>query len=109
MERLAEKSCVPCREGAAALQEGERTNLLSQLDGWQIVDNHHLSKTFQIGKYVDVLNWVNRIGTLAETEGHHPDMLVRWGSVTVDIWTHKINDLTVNDFVLAAKIDRLAR
>jgi len=109
MNSLAQKTCVPCKSGAAALPETEKKRLLAELPEWEIVEDHHLSRTFKIPKYVEVLNWVNRIGTLAETEGHHPDMLVSWGSVRVDIWTHKIDNLTENDFILAAKIDQLAR
>ena len=107
MSTLAKKSCVPCKSGATPLPDSEKAKLLSDLPEWKIINNHHLSRTFKIPKYLDVLDYVNRIGLLAESEGHHPDILVSWGSVRVDIWTHKVDNLTENDFILAAKIDQL--
>lgn len=106
---LSEKTCVPCRGGVPPLSADEAQRLLRQLDGWEIVDNHHLSKSVRFPDFVEALAYVNRIGALAEAEGHHPDLYLTWGEVRTDIWTHKINGLTESDFVLAAKIDELAR
>ena len=80
--------------------------LLQQLnEDWTVVDGHHLSRVFQFPNFVEALDFVNALGGIAEEEGHHPDLLLRWGSVQADIWTHKINGLTESDFILAAKSD----
>lgn len=78
-----------------------------QLPGWKIVDEHHLEKTFTFPDFKRALAFTNQVGDLAEQQGHHPDIHLAWGKVTITIWTHKINGLTESDFVLAAKIDRL--
>ena len=78
---------------------------MSQLTGWEIVDTHRLRKIFKTKDFLSALAYVNKIGELAENEGHHPDLHLGWGRVGVEIWTHKINDLTENDFIIAAKID----
>lgn len=77
-----------------------------QLPDWKIVDEHHLAKTFLFPDFKQALEVVNRIGAIAEAEGHHPDLGLSWGKVDVRIYTHKIQGLTESDFVLAAKIDR---
>jgi 4a-hydroxytetrahydrobiopterin dehydratase len=104
---LASRECVPCRGGVPPLTAEERAPLLAELEGWSVVDEHHLSKLFTFPNFVDALAFVNRVGEVAEKNGHHPDVLLSWGKVRVDIWTHKINGLTESDFVLAAKCDRV--
>jgi 4a-hydroxytetrahydrobiopterin dehydratase len=79
--------------------------LLRQLDGWQVKDNHHITRSYEFADFVQALAFVNRIGAVAEAQGHHPDIYLTWGKVRVDIWTHKIDGLTESDFILAAKID----
>ena len=81
--------------------------LLEQLNQWEAVENHHLKRTFTFEDFVSALGFVNRIGEIAEAEGHHPDLYLAWGRVGVEIWTHKINGLSESDFILAAKIDAL--
>ena len=104
---LAEKECVPCRGGVPPLTAEERAPLLAQLEDWEVVDGHHLSKTYAFADFVSALAFVNRVGEVAEHNGHHPDVYLAWGKVRLDIWTHKIDGLTESDFVLAAKCDRL--
>jgi 4a-hydroxytetrahydrobiopterin dehydratase len=107
-ERLAGKHCVPCTGGVPALEGEELRRLGGELGGgWQVVEGHHLRKRFEFPDFVEALAFVNRIGELAEEEGHHPDLRLSWGRVDVEIWTHKIDGLTESDFVLAARIDRL--
>ena len=102
---LANKQCVPCRGGVPPLQGDRVQELQEQLGGgWQVVDGHHLSKEFEFKDFVEALAFVNRVGAIAEREGHHPDIRLSWGKVRVDIWTHKIDGLTESDFILAAKI-----
>lgn len=83
----------------------EITALLPELSGWEVVKEHHLTKTFGFEDFGGGLAFVNAIGAVAEAEGHHPDILLRWGSVRIEIWTHKIDGLTYSDFVLAARCD----
>ena len=81
--------------------------LHAQLDGWDVVEAHHLSKTYKFPDFVTALGFVDRVGELAEEQGHHPDIYLAWGKVAIETWTHKIDGLTESDFVLAAKIDTL--
>ena len=104
---LAEKHCVPCRGGVPPLAGAELERFLQQAPGWEAVKGHHLVKSFSFPDFVTALDFVNRAGAVAEHEGHHPDLYLSWGKVEVHIWTHKIDGLTENDFILAAKIDRL--
>jgi 4a-hydroxytetrahydrobiopterin dehydratase len=105
MADLAERNCVPCRGGVPALTADAIAPLLAQLDGWRVVDEHHLEKRYALANFADALALVNRIGAIAEAQHHHPDLFLAWGVVGVTIWTHKINGLTESDFVLAAKCD----
>ncbi len=107
MSELASKACVPCRGGVPPLQGEELKRLGSQVDGWNVVDEHHLERSFKFPDFKTALAFTDRVGELAEEQGHHPDIFLSWGKVTVTIWTHKINGLTESDFILAAKIDRL--
>ena len=104
--KLAAKSCVPCRGGVPPLPAEQTEELLQQLEGWAVVDQHHLSKAYSFADFVTALAFVNRVGEIAEREGHHPDLYLSWGKVTIEIWTHKIDGLTESDFILAAKIDQ---
>ncbi len=108
MSELAEKNCVPCRGGVPALKGDALEALARQLPEWQVVDEHHLRRSFKFSDFRTGLGFVNRVGELAEQQGHHPDLFLVWGRVDVTTWTHKINGLTESDFILAAKIDRLA-
>lgn len=82
--------------------------LLSELTGWNVgANDKHLLKTVKTKTFSDSLALANSIGAVAEEQGHHPDLLVRWGELGIDLWTHKIDGLTEADFILAAKIDRL--
>lgn len=107
MADLAERQCVPCRRGVPPLAGTEIDELLGELQGWQVIDQHHLQKLYPFKDFRETLTFVNRIGELADAQGHHPDICFGWGKADVTIWTHKINGLTESDFVLAAKIDKL--
>ncbi len=106
---LAEKHCVPCRGGTPPLTGEALENMKAQAPGWEVVDGHHLTKTFAFPDFRTALDFVNRIGAVAEEEGHHPDIFLAWGKVGIKTWTHKIDGLTESDFILAAKIDALPR
>jgi 4a-hydroxytetrahydrobiopterin dehydratase len=107
MNDLVSRDCVPCRGGVPPLDKQEIKNLIKELDGWKVVDGHHLRKSFAFENFREALELVNRIGALAEEQGHHPDIFFGWGHAEVSIWTHKIDGLTESDFILAAKIDAL--
>jgi len=109
MTELADKKCVPCRGGVPPLKGGELDALKRQVPGWEVVNEHHLKKAFTFPDFQNALNFVNRVGAVAEEQGHHPDIYLAWGKVEIITWTHKIDGLTESDFILAAKIDRLQR
>jgi len=104
---LASKECVPCRGGVPPLAGDELKTLAQQLgNGWEVVDDHHLSKEFTFKNFAEALAFTNRVGGVAEEQNHHPDLYLAWGKVRVEIWTHKINGLTESDFIFAAKADQ---
>jgi 4a-hydroxytetrahydrobiopterin dehydratase len=110
---LARRRCVPCEGDVPALEQAAAARLLEELGGgWRIeeAEGHpELGKAFRFRDFVGAVDFVNRITPEAEAEGHHPDLLVRWGRVEVRLWTHVAGGLTENDFILAAKIDVVAR
>ena len=107
MSDLAQLTCVPCRGGVPPLTAEEIRPLQKQVPQWNVVNNHHIERQFSFPDFKTALDFVNRVGNLAEEQGHHPDILLAWGKVGITIWTHKIDGLTESDFILAAKIDRL--
>ena len=107
MNDLASRNCVPCRGGVPPLGAREIEPLLKELDDWEVIDNHHLRKVFKFKDFREALGFVNRVGELAEEQGHHPDISFGWGRAEITIWTHKIDGLTESDFILAAKIEKL--
>lgn len=108
MSELAQKECIPCRGGVPPLKGKELADLLERLGGgWKIVDEHHLEKSYALKNFQEALDFTNRVGQLAEAQGHHPDIYLAWGKVKLTIWTHKIDGLTESDFILAAKADAL--
>lgn len=104
---LADQTCVPCKGGVPALKGPVLGTLKAQIPGWEVVNEHHLRREFRFPDFRTALDFVNRVGAIAEEQGHHPDLLLQWGKVEVTIFTHKVDGLTESDFVLAAKIDRL--
>jgi len=106
-EQLADKQCVPCRGGVPPLKGKELQVFLRNVPQWTAPNEHHLHREFRFPDFQQALDFVNRVGAVAEEQGHHPDMLLSWGKVEVTLWTHKIDGLTESDFIMAAKIDRL--
>jgi 4a-hydroxytetrahydrobiopterin dehydratase len=82
------------------------SRLMEQLDGWSF-EQGHLAKSYSFNDFAGALEFVNRIGAISEEQGHHPDIYMTWGKVSVEIWTHKIDGLTESDFILAAKFDEV--
>jgi len=108
MSALAEKDCIPCKGGVPPLKGQELARVASELDsGWRVVNEHHLEKEYKFKNFREALDFTNKVGELAESQGHHPDIYLAWGQVKLTIWTHKIDGLTESDFVMAAKADKL--
>jgi 4a-hydroxytetrahydrobiopterin dehydratase len=107
MTALTGKKCAPCSGESGPLAGEALQQMRNQLSAWDLVDGHHLTRTFRFRDFAGGLAFVNRVGELAEKEAHHPDICLSWGKVRIELWTHKVNGLTENDFILAAKIDQL--
>jgi 4a-hydroxytetrahydrobiopterin dehydratase len=110
MDTLVQMKCVACRADSPSATESDLSEWLPQLPEWKIVERvevRNLERIFKFKNFVQALAFTNRVGELAEEEGHHPDILTQWGKVTIWWSTHKIKDLHRNDFIMAAKTDRL--
>ncbi|HVT17703.1 MAG TPA: 4a-hydroxytetrahydrobiopterin dehydratase [Thermoanaerobaculia bacterium] len=106
MTDLTSKKCQPCEGGIAALRGEELERLHAQLQGWTVEEEKRLAKEYRFSDFRSALAFVNRVGELAEREGHHPDIELGWGRVKITLWTHSIGGLSENDFILAAKADQ---
>ncbi len=112
MSSLADKTCVPCRGGVQPLKGKDLAaihQLLSEFAQWNVVNEHHIVRNYKFPDFLSALAFVNKVGAVAEEQGHHPDILLGWGKVEITTWTHAVDGLTESDFILAAKIDRLQK
>ncbi len=110
MATLADMTCVPCKGGIPPLKGKELEAMHHQLPEfahWSVVNEHHIVRTYKFPDFKSALAFVNRVGEIAEAQGHHPDILLTWGKAEITIWTHKVDGLTESDFIMAAKIDRV--
>lgn len=110
MAELRALKCVPCRGGEPTLTESEIDEMMPQVPEWQVLEvegEKRLQRTFKFKNFAQALAFTDRVGELAEEQDHHPALLTEWGKVTVTWWTHKIKGLHQNDFIMAAKTDRL--
>ncbi len=111
MNDLINKKCVPCEGGVIPFDISEIHKYQKKVDGWSLQKNEKevffLEKDFKFKNFLDSQKFINNVGTISETEGHHPDILFGWGYAKIKITTHAINGLSENDFILAAKIDKL--
>jgi 4a-hydroxytetrahydrobiopterin dehydratase len=111
MAQLTAEKCTACRKDSPRVTDAEVAELKPQIPDWQLVERDaivRLEKVFRFPNFRDALAFTNKVGALAEDEGHHPALLTEWGRVTVTWWTHKIRGLHRNDFIMAAKTDALA-
>ena len=108
MAKLDDKKCVPCSIGAIPLNLDEINLFLKQLkEGWELKEDKFIEKTYKFKDFKTALEFTNKIGAIAEEEGHHPDICLSWGKVVVKLWTHKIKGLHENDFIMASKFDNI--
>lgn len=110
MSELHQLKCAACRTGQPTLSESEIAEMQPQVPEWRVIrakDIPRLERVFKFKDFAEALDFTNRVGALAEEEGHHPLIITEWGRVTVQWWTHKIGGLHRNDFIMAAKTDRL--
>lgn len=104
---LEKRKCVPCEGGIPALSENEILEYITLIRGWIVKDNKRIVKELNFVNFSHTMNFVNEVARLADEEGHHPVMHVYFGKVIIELWTHAIDGLSENDFILAAKIDRI--
>lgn len=105
---LSKKKCIPCEGGIPALTEKEIEAYIKDISAdWKVTDNNRISKEFFFVSYRHTIDFVNKVADIAESEGHHPVLHIYFGRALVELWTHSINGLSENDFILAAKIDKL--
>jgi 4a-hydroxytetrahydrobiopterin dehydratase len=112
MDALTEEKCTACHRDSPRATETEVRELQPQIPEWTLLEREgieRLERVYRFANFAEALSFTNRVGALAEEEGHHPAILTEWGRVTVTLWTHKIRGLHRNDFVMAAKIDSLVR
>lgn len=107
--QLSDQKCVPCEVGGEPLKKAEVDHYAKDVPEWKVApDYKRISRAFKWKDFVEALAFVNKVGAIAEKEGHHPDIHIHWNVVTLELYTHAVGGLFVNDFILAAKIDRLA-
>ena len=106
---LTAKTCIPCRGGVPPLTSGEAEQYLAEVPGWTLNDSAtRVERRFEFKNFVEAIDFANKIGAIAEREGHHPDICFGWGYCSVVFFTHKIKGLHENDFIMAAKVNELA-
>ena len=108
MADLAKKDCAPCKGGVPPLKGNDLARLAREVGAdWKVVNEHHLEREFKFKNFRQALDFTNRVGELAEAQNHHPDIYLAWGKVKLTLWSHEIDGLTENDFVFAAKVNKL--
>jgi 4a-hydroxytetrahydrobiopterin dehydratase len=106
-QSLAERRCKPCKGNMPPMKGEDLARYRKELgDGWNVIGEHHLEKAFKLKDWHEAVALTDRIAELADQEDHHPDIVLSYGKVKVTLWTHKIDGLSENDFILAAKIDK---
>ena len=105
---LSEKKCVPCEGGVPPLDSRQIAEIKKQISSdWTVLENSRIKKKYLFVNFKHTMEFVNKVASLAEAEGHHPEMHVSYGEVEIELWTHAIKGLSENDFIMAAKIDKL--
>ena len=111
MNDLHQKNCIPCKGGVLPFDISEIHKYLKKVDGWDVKKNnneyYYLEKNFTFKNFLESQKFVNKVGNIAESQAHHPDIIFGWGYAKIKIFTHKIKGLVESDFILAAKIDKI--
>ena len=111
MNDLANKKCIPCEGGIPAFDKTEIHKYLKKINGWEVKEdennNFYLIKDFKFENFLESQEFINKVGQIAEKEGHHPDIMFGWGYAKIKIFTHAIQGLAESDFILAAKLDKI--
>ena len=112
MDDLHKKNCIPCKGGIPPFDLSEIHKYLKKVDGWNVKknekENYFLERDFKFNNFSESQKFVNEVGNIAESQGHHPDIIFGWGYAKIKIFTHKINGLVESDFILASKIDKIS-
>ena len=106
-EDLSKEKCVACEAGVKPFNASQISKYIADLKDWNVINNHHLTKSYKFPDFKSALKFVDKVGKIAEKEGHHPDISLSWGKVEIKTYTHAINGLSLNDFILASKIDKV--
>jgi 4a-hydroxytetrahydrobiopterin dehydratase len=109
MSELSSKTCEPVKKGTPPLAGVQLNMLAKEVPEWKVVNGHHIERAFKFPDFKSALLFVNKVGDLAEQQEHHPDIALGWGKAEITTWTHSVDGLSENDFILAAKIDKLAK
>jgi 4a-hydroxytetrahydrobiopterin dehydratase len=109
MSELASKTCEEVKKGTPPLAGVQLNTLAKEVPEWKVVNGHHIERAFKFPDFKSALAFVNKVGDVAEEQEHHPDIALGWGKAEITTWTHSVDGLSENDFILAAKIDKLAK
>lgn len=111
MSNLVSSSCEACRVDAPSVSDDEASELIKEIEGWHLIDDgvKKLKKEFSFSNYPDSVDFSNKVADMSEQENHHPQIILEWGKVTVIWWSHKIKGLHKNDFICAAKTDKISK
>ncbi|MDC1150749.1 4a-hydroxytetrahydrobiopterin dehydratase [Gammaproteobacteria bacterium] len=111
MSNLVSSSCEACRIDAPSVSDDEASELIKEIEGWHLIDDgvKKLKKEFSFSNYPDSVDFSNKVADMSEQENHHPQIILEWGKVTVIWWSHKIKGLHKNDFICAAKTDKISK
>lgn len=110
MDSLSKGVCVPCETGGDPMNEEQMNTYTPQVPSWEVIDKESVAKLkreFKFKNFAEAMEFANKVGKIAEENGHHPRLIVDWGKVTVHWWTHAVKGLHRNDFIMAAKTDAL--
>ena len=107
MIHLSDKKCVACEGGVPPFTKAQIAEYLPQVQGWELIDEKKIAKNYKFKDFAEAMRFVNKVAVIAESEGHHPDIVVSWNKVKLELSTHAIGGLSENDFIVAAKINNL--
>jgi|SRR5882724_3114967 len=108
MIHLSDKKCVTCEGGVPPFTKAQIAEYMPQVNSWELIDDKKIAKNYKFKDFVEAMAFVNKVADIAESEGHHPDISISWNKVKLELTTHAISGLSENDFIVAAKVDKLS-